>query len=173
MGFGLRQVLDGQRVVQKKAETEYPAVYQVIHILASGHERIEWDTLKKLPVQNHGAAESKGGALEARPAADDLIKRFCLAAEAVPIGHPWLRAYIVVILAFAVEVVAGHAVHDVPVDSSAQKFHRAGHKIRQLKHLIIINEQRGICRQDRGSQQTDVAHIGISKHGKKLRALAV
>ena len=122
VGLGLRQMFDGQGVVQKEAEAEHPAVDEVVYIFAPGHKGIEGHALKKLPVQDHGAAEGKGRALEARPAADDLVKGPCLAAEAVPIGHPRLRSYIVIILPFAVEIVAGNSVHDVSVNSSAQKF---------------------------------------------------
>ena len=100
--LGLRQMLDGQGIIQKEAEAEDPAVYKIIHILTPGHKRIKGYTLEKLSVQNHGSAEGKGCALEPRPAADDLVKGSCLAAEAVPIGHPRLRAYIVIILPFAV-----------------------------------------------------------------------
>ena len=122
VGLGLRQMFDGQGVVQKEAEAEHPAVDEVVHIFAPGHKGIEGHALKKLPVQDHGAAEDKGRALEARPAADDLVKGPRLAAEAVPIGHPRLRAYIVIILTPTVQIVAGNAMHDVSVDSFAQKF---------------------------------------------------
>ena len=122
VGLGLRQMLDGQGIIQKEAETEDPTVYKIIHILASGYKGVKGYTLKKPSVQDHGSAEGKGCALEPRSAADDLVKGARLAAEAVPIGHPRLRSYIVIILPFAVEIVAGNSVHDVSVNSSAQKF---------------------------------------------------
>ena len=121
VGLGLWQMFDGQGVVQKEAEAEHPAVDEVVHIFAPGHKGIEGHALKKLPVQDHGAAEGKGRALEARPAADDLVKGPCLAAEAVPIGHPRFRLHIIIILPFAVEVVARHAVDNVAVDPPSQK----------------------------------------------------
>ena len=96
-------------------------------------------------MQDHGAAEGKGRALEARPAADDLVKGPCLAAEAVPIGHPRLRLHIIIILPFAVEVVARHAVDNVAVDPSSQKLQRARHEVRQFKHLVIIDQQRALA----------------------------
>ena len=102
VGLGLRQMLDGQGIIQKEAETEDPTVYKIIHILTSGYKGIKGYTLEKLSVQDHGAAESKGCALEPRPAADDLVKGSRLAAEAVPIGHPRLRTHIIVVLALAV-----------------------------------------------------------------------
>ena len=95
-------MLDGQGIIQKEAESEDPTVYKIIHILTPGYKGIKGDTLEKLSVQDHGAAEGKGCALEPRPAADDLVKGSRLAAEAIPIGHPRLRAYIVIILALAV-----------------------------------------------------------------------
>ena len=122
VGLRLRQMLDGQGIIQKKAEAEDPTVYKIIHILTSGYKGIKGYTLEKLSVQDHGSAEGKGCALEPRSAADDLVKGARLAAEAVPIGHPRLRSYIVIILPFAVEIVAGNSVHDVSVNSSAQKF---------------------------------------------------
>ena len=173
VGLGLRQMFDGQGVVQKEAEAEHPAVDEVVHIFAPGHKGIEGHALKKLPVQDHGAAEGKGRALEARPAADDLVKGPCLAAEAVPIGHPRLRLHIIIILPFAVEVVARHAVDNVAVDPSSQKLQRARHEVRQFKHLVIIDQQRGVRRQNGGRQQADVAHIGVTKHGQELCSLIV
>ena len=161
-------MFDGQGVVQKEAEAEHPAVDEVVHIFAPGHKGIEGHALKKLPVQDHCAAEDKGRALEPRSAADDLIEGARLTAEAVPVGHPRLRCHIVVILTLAAEVVAGHAVHDVAVDPSAQEFQRAGDEVRQLKHLVIVNEQRGVRRQDGGGQQADVAYIGVSEQGQEL-----
>ena len=113
---------DGQGIIQKEAEAEDPTVYKIIHILTPGYKGIKGYTLEKLSVQDHGSAEGKGCALEPRSAADDLVKGARLAAEAVPIGHPRLRSYIVIILPFAVEIVAGNSVHDVSVNSSAQKF---------------------------------------------------
>ena len=95
-------MLDGQGIIQKEAETEDPTVYKIIHILASGYKGVKGYTLKKLSVQDHGAAEGKSCALEPRPAADDLVKGSRLAAEAVPIGHPRLRTHIIVVLALAV-----------------------------------------------------------------------
>ena len=102
VGLGLRQMLDGQGIIQKEAETEDPTVYKIIHILASGYKGVKGYTLEKLSVQDHGAAEGKSCALEPRPAADDLVKGSRLAAEAVPIGHPRLRTHIIVVLALAV-----------------------------------------------------------------------
>ena len=102
VGLGLRQMLDGQGIIQKEAESEDPTVYKIIHILTPGYKGIKGDTLEKLSVQNHGTAEGKRCALEPRPAADDLVKGSRLAAEAVPIGHPRLRNHIIVVLALAV-----------------------------------------------------------------------
>ena len=172
MGLWLRQVLDGQRVVQEEAEAEHLAVDQIVHILTAGHKRVEGNTFKKLTMQDHGPAEGKGRALEPRSAADDLIESTRLAAEAVPVGHPRLRRHIVVILPLAVKVVAGNTVNDVAVDSSAQELQRTRDEVRQLKHLVIVNEQRGVRRQDGCRQQADVAHIGVSEQGQELSALA-
>ena len=95
-------MLDGQGIIQKEAESEDPTVYKIIHILTPGYKGIKGYTLEKLSVQDHGSSEGKSCALEPRPAADDLVKGSRLAAEAVPIGHPRLRAYIIVVLALAV-----------------------------------------------------------------------
>ena len=38
VGLGLRQMFDGQGVVQKEAEAEHPAVDEVVHIFAPGHK---------------------------------------------------------------------------------------------------------------------------------------
>ena len=102
VGLRLRQMLDGQGIIQKEAEAEDPTVYKIIHILTPGYKGIKGYTLEKLSVQDHGAAEGKRCALEPRPAADDLVKGSRLAAEAVPIGHPRLRTHIIVVLALAV-----------------------------------------------------------------------
>ena len=75
---------------------------------------------------------------------------------------------IVIILPFAVEVVARHAVDNVAVDPPSQKLQRARHEVRQFKHLVIIDQQRGVRRQNGGRQQADVAHVGVAKHGQEL-----
>ena len=46
VGLGLRQMLDGQGIIQKEAESEDPAVYKIIHILTSGYKGIKGDTLE-------------------------------------------------------------------------------------------------------------------------------
>ena len=152
-------MLDRQGIIQKEAETEDPTVYKIIHILTPGYKGVKGYTLEKLSVQDHGSAKGKRRALEPRSAADDLIKGARLAAEAVPIGHPRLWAYIVVILPLTIQAVAGNAVHDVSVDSSAQEFQRARHKVRQFENFIIVDEQSSVRRQDGGGQQANVAHI--------------
>ena len=89
------------------------------------------------------------------------------------VHHPRFRLHIIIILPFAVEVVARHAVDNVAVDPPSQKLQRARHEVRQFKHLVIINQQRGVRRQNGGRQQTDVAHIGVTKHGQELCSLIV
>lgn len=60
-------MLDGQGIIQKEAEAEDPTVYKIIHILTPGYKGIKGDTLEKLSVQNHGAAEGKGVRLSRGP----------------------------------------------------------------------------------------------------------
>ena len=56
---------------------------------------------------------------------------------------------------------------DIAVYSPPDKLHRSLDIIVHLKHLIVVNEQCRVRRQNGGSKQAHVAHIGIPVHGQQ------
>ena len=120
-------------------------------------------------MQDHGAAKGKGGPFQAWAAPNDLVKRLRLASKTIPISHPRLRRHIIIVPALSVKIVARHAVYHITIHSAPKEFQRTGHKIRKLKNLVVIDQQRGVSRQNGGRQQTHIPHIGISEHGQQCR----